>query len=172
SAAKRVSRHGVDPNRSCNEEDMATARPPQAEPISDEGTVGSASLSPTRPDRPLPRGRLELVGKSRFPTEVHRFQFKLPARFSRSILHQIDRAPEVRSTRSRDLRMVKLAWTICRRSAWDPPPGHSKLQRHHGRLCRNFGRSTRGQTDPQEGPLRGPASSDQEYLDIKMLPSK
>ncbi|BBN69218.1 hypothetical protein Prudu_825S000300, partial [Prunus dulcis] len=42
-----------------------------------------------------------------------------------------NQAPGDRSTRSRDLRRVKLARTICRRSARDPPPGHSKFPRHH-----------------------------------------
>ncbi|BBH03119.1 hypothetical protein Prudu_013892, partial [Prunus dulcis] len=68
SAAKQVRRHGVDLNRGCNEEiclktakgKTATARPPQAEPISAVGTIGSASVSPSRPDRPQPRGRPEL----------------------------------------------------------------------------------------------------------------
>ncbi|BBH01376.1 hypothetical protein Prudu_011626 [Prunus dulcis] len=38
--------------------------------------------------------------------------------------HQISRAPEVQSTRSRDFRRVQLARTISLRSAQDPPPGH------------------------------------------------
>ncbi|BBG92772.1 hypothetical protein Prudu_000599, partial [Prunus dulcis] len=36
----------------------ATARPPQAEPISAVGTIGSASVSPSQPDQPPPQGRL------------------------------------------------------------------------------------------------------------------
>ncbi|BBG93849.1 hypothetical protein Prudu_001983, partial [Prunus dulcis] len=133
---------------------QATARPPQAEPISGKGTVGSASLSPSKPDRPPPLGHPELIGKPCFPTEVRPSPPDFPARISPSFLHQIDRAvevrgihhraihsfraskfvrvhpifqlnfsfvsppnrsskaPEVRSTRSRDLRRVKLARTI------------------------------------------------------------
>ncbi|BBG95660.1 hypothetical protein Prudu_004266, partial [Prunus dulcis] len=49
---------------------QATARPPQAEPISGKGTVGSAFLSPSRPDQPTPVGRPELIGKPSFPTEA------------------------------------------------------------------------------------------------------
>ncbi|BBG93491.1 hypothetical protein Prudu_001519, partial [Prunus dulcis] len=64
----------------------ATARPPQAEPIFTVGTYGSASVSPSRPDRPPPRGRPELVGKPCFPTEVTskppNFQLKILLRFS------------------------------------------------------------------------------------------
>ncbi|BBN68068.1 hypothetical protein Prudu_269S000100, partial [Prunus dulcis] len=48
---------------------QATARPPQAEPISGKGTVGSAFLSPSRPDQPPPVGRPEFIGKPCFPTE-------------------------------------------------------------------------------------------------------
>ncbi|BBH02376.1 hypothetical protein Prudu_012916, partial [Prunus dulcis] len=82
SAAKRVRRHGVDPNRGCNEEDML---------ISAVGTIESASVSPSRPDRPPPRGRPELAGKPCFPTEVSPKPSELPARNSPSFLHQIDR---------------------------------------------------------------------------------
>ncbi|BBH08933.1 hypothetical protein Prudu_021287, partial [Prunus dulcis] len=35
-----------------------TARPPQAEPISAVGTIGSASVSPSRPNRPPPGAAL------------------------------------------------------------------------------------------------------------------
>ncbi|BBH07789.1 hypothetical protein Prudu_019813, partial [Prunus dulcis] len=69
----------------------ATARPPQAELISAVGTIGFASVSPSRPDRPPPRGRPELVGKPCFPTEVRPKPSELPARNSPSFLHQIDR---------------------------------------------------------------------------------
>ncbi|BBN68106.1 hypothetical protein Prudu_282S000100, partial [Prunus dulcis] len=75
---------------------QATARPPQAEPISAVGTIGSASVSPSQPDQPPLRGRPELAGKSCFPTEVRPKLPKLPARNSPSFLHQIDRV----STRS------------------------------------------------------------------------
>ncbi|BBN68823.1 hypothetical protein Prudu_591S000100, partial [Prunus dulcis] len=109
-----------------------------AEPISAAGTIGSASLSPSKPDRPPPLGRPELIGKPCFPTEVRPSPPDFPARISPSFLHQIDRALGVRSTRSRDLRRVKLARTICRRSARDPPPGYSKFPRHHVRW-KNFG---------------------------------
>ncbi|BBH09541.1 hypothetical protein Prudu_022065, partial [Prunus dulcis] len=53
---------------------QATARPPQAEPISGKGTVGSAFLSPSRPDQPPPVGRPELIGKPCFPTEASEAQ--------------------------------------------------------------------------------------------------
>ncbi|BBN67989.1 hypothetical protein Prudu_245S000300, partial [Prunus dulcis] len=69
----------------------ATVRPPQAEPISTVGTIGSASVSPSRPDRPQPRGRPELAGKPCFPTEVPSKPPELPAHNSPSFLHQIDR---------------------------------------------------------------------------------
>ncbi|BBH05228.1 hypothetical protein Prudu_016559, partial [Prunus dulcis] len=68
-----------------------TARPPQAEPISAVGTYGSASVSPSQPDQPPPRGRPELAGNSCFPTEVRPKLPKLPARNSPSFPHQIDR---------------------------------------------------------------------------------
>ncbi|BBH09046.1 hypothetical protein Prudu_021442, partial [Prunus dulcis] len=86
---------------------QATARPPQAEPISAVGTIGSASVSPSRPDRPPPRGRPELAGKSCFPTEVPSKPPELPAQNSPSFLHQIDRAPGARQDCKRDLRRVK-----------------------------------------------------------------
>ncbi|BBG96144.1 hypothetical protein Prudu_004865, partial [Prunus dulcis] len=92
----------------------ATARPPQAEPISAVGTIGSASVSPSRPDRPQPRGRPELAGKPCFPTEVPSKPPELPAQNSPSFLHQIDRAPGARQDCKRDLRRVKVARTI-----WD-----------------------------------------------------
>ncbi|BBH09125.1 hypothetical protein Prudu_021541, partial [Prunus dulcis] len=102
----------------------ATARPPQAEPISAVGTYGSASVSPSRPDRPPPRGRPELAGKPCFPTEVPSKPPELPAQNSPSFLHQIDRVrqqeptgPQKRTSRGH-------------RSAPDPPPGQSKLPRH------------------------------------------
>ncbi|BBH09545.1 hypothetical protein Prudu_022072, partial [Prunus dulcis] len=69
----------------------ATARPPQAKLISSVGTIGSASVSPSRPDRPPPRGRPELAGKPCFPTEVRPKPSELLARNSPSFLHQIDR---------------------------------------------------------------------------------
>ncbi|BBH02499.1 hypothetical protein Prudu_013082, partial [Prunus dulcis] len=122
---------------------QVTARPLQAEPISAMGTIGSASVSPSQPDQPPPRGRPELAGKSCFPTEVRPKLPKLPARNSPSFLHQIDRfidllfmdnqASEVQSTCRRNLRRVKLARTICHRNTLDPPPGHSKLPHRHVR---------------------------------------
>ncbi|BBG99383.1 hypothetical protein Prudu_009054, partial [Prunus dulcis] len=54
-------------------------------------TIGSTSVSPSRPDRPPPRGRPELAGKPCFPTEVRPKPSELPARNSPSFLHQIDR---------------------------------------------------------------------------------
>ncbi|KAI5322307.1 hypothetical protein L3X38_031379 [Prunus dulcis] len=74
---------------------MATARPPQAEPISAVGTYGSASVSPSRPDRPPPRGRPELAEKPCFPTEVPSKPPELPAQNSPSFLHQIDRVSPI-----------------------------------------------------------------------------
>ncbi|BBH02496.1 hypothetical protein Prudu_013078, partial [Prunus dulcis] len=80
-----------------------TARPPQAEPISGKGTVGSVSLSPSKPDRPPPLGRPELIGKPCFRrmfVRVHRFSssnFSFVSPPNRS-------STKVRSTRSRDLR--------------------------------------------------------------------
>ncbi|BBH02436.1 hypothetical protein Prudu_012985, partial [Prunus dulcis] len=108
---------------------QATARPPQAEPISAVGTIGSASVSPSQPDQPPPRGRPELAEKSCFPTEVRPKLPKLPARNSPSFLHQIDRVRHQRSSR--------LAGEPSKghRNTRDPPPGHSKLPHRHGRLC-------------------------------------
>ncbi|BBH05552.1 hypothetical protein Prudu_016979, partial [Prunus dulcis] len=153
STAKRVRRHGVDPNRSYNEEDMfflspfsllprdlgvrpfafsATARPPQAELISPVGTIGSASVSPSRPDRPPPRGRPELAGKPCFPKEVRPNPPEIPAQNSPSFLHQIDRVrhQEPDRTAKETFKGSQVARTICCRSTRDPPPGHSKLPRH------------------------------------------
>ncbi|BBH05632.1 N-terminal nucleophile aminohydrolases superfamily protein [Prunus dulcis] len=45
-------------------------------------------------------------------------------------------APGVQLTHRRDLRRVQLARTSSHRSTRDPPPGHSKLPRHH---VENFG---------------------------------
>ncbi|BBG98804.1 hypothetical protein Prudu_008297, partial [Prunus dulcis] len=112
---------------------QATAQPPQAEPISAVVTYGSASVSPSQPDRPQPRDRPEMAGKPCFPAEVPSKPPELPARNSPSFLHQIDRASEVQSTCRRNLRRVKLARTICHRNTRDPPPGHSKLPHHHVR---------------------------------------
>ncbi|BBG96667.1 hypothetical protein Prudu_005531 [Prunus dulcis] len=93
----------------------ATARPPQAEPISAVGTIGSASVSPSQPDQPPPRGRPELAGKPCFPAEVPSKPPELPAQNSPSFLHQIDRrftdllfmgnqASEVQPTSRRNLQ--------------------------------------------------------------------
>ncbi|BBN68441.1 hypothetical protein Prudu_429S000100, partial [Prunus dulcis] len=100
----------------------ATARPPQAEPISAVGTIGSASVSPSQPDQPPPQGRPELAGKPCFPAEVPSKPPELPAQNSPSFLHQIDRASEVQPTSRRNLQRVDLARTICRRSMRNPPP--------------------------------------------------
>ncbi|BBH09050.1 hypothetical protein Prudu_021446, partial [Prunus dulcis] len=113
STAKRVRRHGVDPNRSRNEEDMrratfdfqATARPTQAEPISGKGTVGSAFLSPSRPDQPPPVGRPELIGKPCFPTEASEAQ--------PTSRRNLQRAVEVRGIHHRAIhsfRAIKKFW--------------------------------------------------------------
>ncbi|BBG96926.1 F-box family protein with DUF295, partial [Prunus dulcis] len=91
----------------------ATARPPQAEPISTVGTIGSASVSPSQPDQPPPRGRPELAGKPCFPAEVPSKPPEIPAQNSPSLFHQIDRAPGARQDCKRDLRRVKVARTIC-----------------------------------------------------------
>ncbi|BBG95767.1 hypothetical protein Prudu_004406, partial [Prunus dulcis] len=99
---------------------QATARPPQAEPISGKGTVGSASLSPTKPDRPPPLGHPELIEKPCFPTEVRPSPPDFPARISPSFLHQIDRVRHQRSGRPQP------GPSKGRRSARDPPPGPFK----------------------------------------------
>ncbi|BBN68769.1 hypothetical protein Prudu_568S000200, partial [Prunus dulcis] len=70
------------------------------------GGVGTAIESPTFSNRPQPRGRPELAGKSCFPTEVRPKLPKLPARNSPSFLHQIDRAPGTRQNCKGDLRRV------------------------------------------------------------------
>ncbi|ONH94736.1 hypothetical protein PRUPE_7G026900 [Prunus persica] len=69
----------------------ATARPPHAELISAVGTIGSASLSPSKPDRPPPLGCSELIEKPCFSTEIRPKPPELAARFSPSIFHQIGR---------------------------------------------------------------------------------
>ncbi|BBN69642.1 hypothetical protein Prudu_1072S000800, partial [Prunus dulcis] len=85
----------------------ATARPPQAELISAVGTIGSASLSPSKPDRPPPLGRPELTGKPCFPTDVRPNPPELPARISPSFLHQIDRAVELRMIHHRAIHSFR-----------------------------------------------------------------
>ncbi|BBH07469.1 F-box family protein with DUF295, partial [Prunus dulcis] len=95
--------------------------------------------------RPTPAGGTE---SGRNLPLLPTFVFELPVRISPSFLHQIDRAPEVRSTRSRDLRRVKAVevrgihhWAIhsFRAIKWRIL-GLVKIQ---GRLCRIFGRSLR-----------------------------
>ncbi|BBH03718.1 hypothetical protein Prudu_014665, partial [Prunus dulcis] len=71
------------------------------------GGVGTAIESPTFYNRPQPRGRPELAGKSCFPKEVRPKLPKLPARNSPSFLHQIDRALGARQDCKRDIRRVK-----------------------------------------------------------------
>ncbi|BBN68585.1 hypothetical protein Prudu_487S000100, partial [Prunus dulcis] len=83
------------------------------------GTYGSASVSPSRPDRPPPRGRPELAGKPCFPTEVPSKPPELPAQNSPSFLHQIDRV------RHQEPDRTQKRTSRGRRSAQDPPPGHS-----------------------------------------------
>ncbi|BBN68665.1 RNA-dependent RNA polymerase family protein, partial [Prunus dulcis] len=72
----------------------------------DAGTIGSASVSPSQPDQPPPRGRPEVAGKPCFPVEVPSTPPELPAQNSPSFLHQIDRAPGARQECKRDLRRV------------------------------------------------------------------
>ncbi|BBH01982.1 hypothetical protein Prudu_012409, partial [Prunus dulcis] len=69
----------------------ATARSPQAEPISAVGTIGSVSVSPSGPDQSQPRGRPELAEKPCFPAEVPSKPPEFSAQNSPSFLHQIDR---------------------------------------------------------------------------------
>ncbi|BBG96848.1 hypothetical protein Prudu_005785, partial [Prunus dulcis] len=128
---------------------QATARPPQAEPIHSKGTVGSASLSPSKPDRPPPLGRPELIGKLCFPTEVRPSPPDFPARISLLFLHQIDRVRHQRSGRP------AAGPSKGRRSARDPPPGPFKasatprkvenfgIGQNTGETLQNFGRSLR-----------------------------
>ncbi|BBH06759.1 hypothetical protein Prudu_018493, partial [Prunus dulcis] len=76
----------------------ATARPPQAEPISAVGTIGSASVSPSQPDQPPPRGALiwpeNHVFRRRFLQSHPNFQLKSLLRFSaKSIEHQRSSRP-------------------------------------------------------------------------------
>ncbi|BBG96271.1 hypothetical protein Prudu_005026, partial [Prunus dulcis] len=101
------------------------ARPPQVEPISGKGTVGSASLSPSKPDRPPPLGCPELIEKPCFPTEVRPSPPDFPARISPSFLHQIDRVRHQRSGRPAAVEVRGIHHR-----------GHSKLPRHH---VENFG---------------------------------
>ncbi|BBH05702.1 hypothetical protein Prudu_017168, partial [Prunus dulcis] len=112
-----------------------TARPPQAEPISDVGTYESTFVSPSQPDRSQPRGRPELAGKSCFPTEV-------PAKATRtssskfffvSPPNRSSKAPGARQNYKRDLRGIEVARTICHRNMRDPPPSHSNPPHHHVR---------------------------------------
>ncbi|BBH01619.1 hypothetical protein Prudu_011933, partial [Prunus dulcis] len=100
----------------------------KAELISAVGTIRSASLSPSRPDRPPPVGHPELIGKPCFPTEVRPSSSELPAQNSPSFLHQIDRVrhQEPDRTAKETFKGSKFARTICHRSTRDPPPGPFK----------------------------------------------
>ncbi|BBN69397.1 hypothetical protein Prudu_923S000200, partial [Prunus dulcis] len=97
---------------------QATARPPQAEPISAVGTIGSASVSPSRPDRPPPRAALSWPetmfsdGGSFEATRTSSSKFSFVSPPNRS-----SKAPGARQDTERTSRG--------RRSAQDPPPGHS-----------------------------------------------
>ncbi|BBH02109.1 hypothetical protein Prudu_012577, partial [Prunus dulcis] len=69
--------------------------------------TGPVALEPPSSPLPQPRDRPELAGKSCFPTDVRSNPPELPARFSPSILHQIDRAPGARQNYRRDLRGIE-----------------------------------------------------------------
>ncbi|BBH02372.1 hypothetical protein Prudu_012912, partial [Prunus dulcis] len=117
----------------------ATARPPQAEPIFAVGTIGFASVSPSRPDRPQPRGRPELAGKPCFLTEVRPKPPELPAQNSPSFLHQIDRVRHQEPD-----RIAKESFEGSRRVEVRGIHHRANLSfRAKGKLCRNFGRSLR-----------------------------
>ncbi|BBN68055.1 hypothetical protein Prudu_264S000100, partial [Prunus dulcis] len=107
-------------------------RLPQAEPISAVGTYGSASVSPSRPDRPQPRGRPDLAGKPCFPAEVPSKPPELPAQNSSSFLHQIDRASEVQPSSMRNLQRVVEVHRIHHRAT------HSLRASKSGRVCRKI----------------------------------
>ncbi|BBG93603.1 hypothetical protein Prudu_001669, partial [Prunus dulcis] len=82
----------------------ATTRPPQAEPISAVGTIGSASVSPSIPDRPPPRAALSWpenhVFRRRFLRSHPNFQLKILLRFStKSIEHQEPDRTQKRTSR-------------------------------------------------------------------------
>ncbi|BBN69219.1 AP2/B3-like transcriptional factor family protein, partial [Prunus dulcis] len=63
------------------------------------------------------------------------------------LLFMDNQASEVQPISRRNLQRAKLARTICRRSAQDPPPGHSKLPHRHVKI---FGISqNRGETLPK-----------------------
>ncbi|BBN68980.1 hypothetical protein Prudu_671S000100, partial [Prunus dulcis] len=94
---------------------QATARPPQAEPISGKGTVGSAFLSPSRPDQPPPVGRPELIGKPCFPTEFIDLLFmdNQASEAQPTSRRNLQRAVEVRGIHHRAIhsfRAIKKFW--------------------------------------------------------------
>ncbi|BBH05971.1 hypothetical protein Prudu_017511, partial [Prunus dulcis] len=113
SAAKGVRRHGVDPNRSRNEEVMPSLSPPAAKPprpppiqlvatatilgtISAVGTVGTVTRPPFFSDQHQPRGAGIWPENHDFRRWFVRMPPELPAQISPPFLHQIDRAPGAR----------------------------------------------------------------------------
>ncbi|BBN68009.1 hypothetical protein Prudu_253S000500, partial [Prunus dulcis] len=99
---------------------LGDGRPPQAEPISAVGTIGSASVSPSQPDQPPPRAALSWpenhVFRRRFLRSHPNFQLKILLRFStKSIEHQ-------RSSRLAG-EPSKGRFSSDHLSAQDPPPG-------------------------------------------------
>ncbi|BBN67947.1 hypothetical protein Prudu_232S000500, partial [Prunus dulcis] len=106
---------------------QATARPLQAEPISAVGTYRSASVSPSQPDRPQPRGRPELAGKPCFPTEVKIFGISqntgetLP-KFRQKSKGSIRGPVDLQEEPSKGHRNMR-----------DPLPSHSNPPHHHVR---------------------------------------
>ncbi|BBN70470.1 hypothetical protein Prudu_1483S000100 [Prunus dulcis] len=103
---------------------QATARPPQAEPISAVGTIGSASVSPSDLTDLHPGAALN------WPKTMFSDGGSFEATRTSSSKFSFISPPNRSSTRSltghrRELQEVQLARTISRRSAQDPPPGHS-----------------------------------------------
>ncbi|BBG96666.1 hypothetical protein Prudu_005530, partial [Prunus dulcis] len=95
-------------------------QPPQAELISGKGAKRIATPPPSFPEPSPPLHRRSSRNRAR----NRRFSLKLLSSRSPSILHQIVRAPEVRSIHRRDLQKVRLARTTSRRSTKESTLGH------------------------------------------------
>ncbi|BBN68828.1 hypothetical protein Prudu_595S000400, partial [Prunus dulcis] len=126
STAKGVRRHGVDPNRSCNEEVMlslssrfcpaadlrslsTSPRPPHLEPISAVVTVGTVTQPPFFSDQHQPRGCRNLAGKPWFSTTVRPNATRTSSSDFSSVSppNRSSKAPGARQDCKRDLRRVK-----------------------------------------------------------------
>ncbi|BBG98614.1 hypothetical protein Prudu_008069, partial [Prunus dulcis] len=171
SAANGVRRHGVDPNRSRNEEVMRSLSSPPSAFLSHPVLAGQRPLAlqtvppattlgadlrdrsqmnhdttANNPDPEPPLPWPESAGNSHGSRRFVRMQLELPVQISPPFLHQIDRAPGARQDfKRRPLR------DRSHRGTRDPPPASHSFRttkwktlgmvKLQGRLCRIFGRS-------------------------------